>query len=917
MLSDTSPTQICRVDFRRFWGKARPQGDPALPSGVDVLCPCHPVAWHGLDVAAVFLELLDTWPDEARALAGTFAGEWPMARTALAVLVALHDVGKFAPAFQAKAPEQAPSALRPLLTNIGIDHGATGLAYLCDSRFLKPLLDALLPHLHCDDRWVVLQPILGHHGRPVGDASILPERDGRSDGPFAAAARAYMEEMVGLFGRPVMPKMRARQSAALSWRLAGLVALADWIGSSQSFFPYTSADRDAADYWVLAQERAKRAVEAAGLRGAPVSHVTATDAVTRGDLALTDAQRWAAEVSVDEDSGLFILEDMMGSGKTEAALILAHRLMQAGRAGGLYVALPTMATANALYRRLAGIYRRLFTPEASPSLILAHGARDLDEQFRSSIGFERLALDAVPATTSEDGDDASEVACARWLADDRRKTFLADVGVGTIDQALLGMLPAKHCAVRQLGLRRRVLIIDEAHAYDAYMQKEIEGLISHQGSMNAPVIVLSATLPSLIRARLTKAWIEARGLPAISAGQAQSEAVYPLATVLGERGAQQTGVAPRPDLVREVAVQRLPDHAAADALVVGAARRGAAVARLCNTVDDAIAAWQRLTAQGVEAELFHARFAMCDRIAVEQAAMVRFGKSSTPEQRRGRVLVATQVIEQSLDVDFDLMVSDLAPVDLLLQRMGRVWRHTGRRDRGWKEPTLAVLSPEAVPDAAKDWYGALFPTGQYVYPDHARLWRTALLLLASDHVKVPHDMRSLVERVYADDLADIPEGLVPSVIKTSGEDMGNRGHAARNLLKLHEGYTAQGGLWQSDIRTPTRLGDNRTMLRLARISEGKLVPYARTPDPRQDPRHAWALSEIYVSSRRVNGRGGYDRTIEEQAIALDALWEREGVKALCLPLLEQGEGASFRGTTADTKDGACNYAENIGLFWER
>lgn len=907
MLSDTPTSKFCRVDFRRFWGKAQPQPDARSSASMAIPCPFHPVAWHGLDVAAVFLELLDAWPDEARALERAFQGDWPTARGALTILVALHDIGKFAPAFQAKAPEQAPSELIPLLTNIGIDHGATGIAYLGCVRYLKPQCDTLLPHLHSDERWALLQPVLGHHGRPLVDATILAERDGRSDGPSADAARAFMDEVLALFGRPELPRLGKGQAATLSWRLAGLVALADWIGSSQTCFPYTTAELGAADYWTLAQKRARQAVAAAGLRGAPVSQMPATDAVTRGDFALTDAQSWAAELSLDEGDGLFILEDMMGSGKTEAALILAHRLMQAGRAGGLYVALPTMATANALYRRMAGIYRRLFMPDASPSLILAHGARDLDEQFRSSIGLERLVPNVVPITASEDDADASEVACARWLADDRRKTFLADVGVGTIDQALLGMLPVKHCAVRQLGLRRRVLIIDEAHAYDAYMQKEIERLISHQGSMNAPVIVLSATLPSLIRGRLTKAWGDARKLPAVS----QGEASYPLATVLGTKGAQQTRLMPRADLVREVAIRRLPDHAAADALVVEAARQGAAVARLCNTVDDAIAAWQRLTAQGIEAELFHARFAMCNRIAIEQAAMARFGKSSLPEYRRGRVLVATQVIEQSLDVDFDLMVSDLAPIDLLLQRMGRVWRHTGRQARGWGQPTLAVLSPQAVPDALADWYGALFPAGQFVYPDHARLWRTARLLFDSDCIKIPEDMRPLVEQVYADEITDVPEGLAASVIRTSGKDMANRGHASLNLLNLEDGYAPHSGLWQTDIRTPTRLSDNRTTLRLARISEGSLIPYAMTPDLRQ----AWSLSELSVSARRVSGRGCYGPAIEIQAAALDVLWEREGVKALCLPLLEEGEGCVFHVRTSDGRNKSGRYAGIIGLFW--
>jgi CRISPR-associated endonuclease/helicase Cas3 len=693
--------------------------------------------------------------------------------------------------------------------------------------------------------------------------------------------RDAMVDLMALFGNPVLSAVRKDADAVLSWRLAGLIALSDWIGSSQAHFPYTSPDMDMGVYWEIAQRQALKAVHASGLQGASISMVDATHAVTGGLFNPTSAQSWAASVSLDDSAGLFILEDMMGSGKTEAALILAHRLMQNGRASGLYVALPTMATANALYRRMAGVHRKLFTHERQPSLILAHGARDLDDQFRRSIGLEAIADINTITHAADAEDETSTAACARWLADDRRKTFLADVGVGTIDQALLAMLPVKHCAVRQLGLRRRVLIIDEAHAYDAYIQREIEALVSHQSAMGAPVIILSATLPSVIRNRLLRAWTSARKLPA----QARAGAGYPLATVVSNAGLSEQTLTTRPDLERSMSVIQLADHEEADRLVIDAAAKGAAVARLCNTVDDAIATRHRLQAEGVNADLFHARFAMVDRLAIEQAAMAQFGKLSTPDDRRGRVLVATQVIEQSLDVDFDLMVSDLAPVDLLLQRAGRVWRHTGRAGRGWAGPLLAVVSPDALPYADKDWYARLFPKGQWVYPDHARLWRTAQKLFSSDTLRFPDDMRRLVESVYDDTMDSIPAALAASMIKTEGKDIASRGHAAGNVLQMHKGYTPQGGLWSSDIKTPTRESEARTILRLASIRNGRLVPYASDADPRR----AWSLSEVSVSARRITGRGLYAPAIEAQAAALDAQWEREGSRAVCVPLTEDGD----------------------------
>ena len=727
------------VDYRAFWGKARPaaQADVAF----------HPNAWHGLDVASVFLQLLETWPRETEAIAASFADaavrSW---QPGLAALVALHDVGKFAPAFQAKVPALVPACLGSPQQGLQIDHGAVGLHYVTDGKYLKTLLEPLLSNIEEDDRCFLLQPAFGHHGRPVGTGSPPPGILGGGAGPSAEAARQFAADVLDLFGQPVLPALKRGAGANLSWRLAGLMALADWIGSDVRRFPYVLPQSGMTDYWRETQVKAQEAVAAARLQDTAVSLLDPLAAVTAGAFVPTDGQTWAATVPLDAHAGLFLLEDVMGSGKTEAALVLAHRLLQAGRASGIYVALPTQATANALYRRMAKIYRALFAQDGRPSLILAHGGRDFDDTFTASLGLEEASGDADDSYGAGD-DETASATCARWLADDRRKTFLADVGVGTIDQALLAILPVKHCAVRQLGLRRRVLIVDEAHAYDAYMQKEIEALIDHQARMGAPVIVLSATLPGSIKARLVKAWRDAR-LPRGTPQLPLASKHYPLATAVGYAGVHETALEPRADLVRRLRVLRLPEGPAADHMVIEAARRGAAVARLCNTVDDAIATYLKLRAAGIDADLFHARFAMIDRLRVETAVLQRFGRTSTPADRAGRVLVATQVVEQSLDLDFDLMVSDLAPVDLLLQRAGRIWRHTGRTDRGWNEPTLAIVSDDPVAEPGIDWVARLFPRGQWVYRDHARLWRTAREMFAGTHVHLPGDMRRLVETVY-------------------------------------------------------------------------------------------------------------------------------------------------------------------------
>jgi CRISPR-associated endonuclease/helicase Cas3 len=867
----------------------------------------HSVAWHGLDVAACFLEILRNWPEQQTAIEQAFVEPSDKIVPALLSLVALHDVGKFAWTFQAKVEDAYPGCLGGWKTPPAARHDQIGFALAESEMHLADAIGALFADNDAQ-RLPILGAVFGHHGQPI-DHSVasgkadLSKHMGRMSEPASLAARAFTDAVIELFRRPSLPLLRSNGERSLSWRLAGLIALADWLGSDQGHFHYESANWQLPEYWrQIAQPRAAAAFAASGLSPVGLNTEPISSAVISSNLSLTDAQRWAANVPLATPGGLFIIEDVMGSGKTEAALILAQRLMQAGQASGLYLALPTMATANALYRRMAQSYRRLFLRDANPSLILAHGARELDTAFTGSIG---LGLCESITDKYDSNDESGSAACARWISDDRRKAFLADVGVGTIDQALLAILPVKHACIRQTGLARRVLIIDEAHAYDAYVQRELETLLEHQARLGVPVIILSATLPRSIRQRLVSAHARGRGatVPQLSSN------AYPLATVIGQTATEET-IAAREDLCRQVSIRRCSKPEDAEASAIAAAHAGAAVAYIRNTVDDAIATYNRLCAKWDSVDLFHARFAMCDRLDVEERIVKRFGRHGTQEDRRGKILVATQVVEQSIDLDFDLLITDLAPIDLVLQRLGRMWRHK-RAGRCWPRPEVFVVSPEPTIDASEAWYAEAFPKAKWVYRDHAVLWLTASRLFAKKMLLVPEDMRELVEAVYNNEALDsAPKALHRASLEAQGRAIASRATAALNVLQFADGYVTKSGAWGPDTVTPTREGEERVLLRLCKWEKGRLRPYADNCDQNR----AWQLSEVSVRKGRFTKRAGLPGEIEAAAAELDAQWAERNIFAKAIPMTP---GRIWTLPIASNQKGVrrATYSQETGLHW--
>lgn len=555
--------------------------------------PAHPAAYHMLDVAAVAEELLADHPR----------------RALYCLLIALHDLGKIGEVFRRALSEGVVQDRR---------HWEVTEAWLHDPQILALLLQhlggqnqALLP---------LVAAIAGHHGRPP-TAEIPRHLDAMRSRAGTQAhddALDFVRACLTLWPEARLDGLRQREAKALSWHLAGVTTVADWVGSNAAWFPATPATQTLAEYLDVARRIAPMALHEAGLLP------PAPRADPLFDFALRPMQRAARDIALPLGPMLAIIEDETGAGKTEAAFLLLQRMLCAGKGQGAYFALPTMATADAMFRRARNIVGGLF--QDAPSLTLAHGRAGLSVDFRE-------------VQNTAPGSDAP--VCGPWLVESRRRALLADIGVGTIDQALMAVLPTRFATLRNWGLSRKVLIVDEAHELgDPYMAHELAVLLRLHAMQGGSAILLTATLPLGLRARLSQAFAE-------GAGQGyccDDDPAYPSLSIPGGaawRAFDRAGPGRGP-----VSVRRLACAEDALALLAGHAAAGAACVWVRNAVDEAIAAAEALRARGIPADLLHARLTLYDRKRIEARMMARFGRDGV--DRAGRVLVGTQVLELSL-----------------------------------------------------------------------------------------------------------------------------------------------------------------------------------------------------------------------------------------------------------------------------
>jgi CRISPR-associated endonuclease/helicase Cas3 len=833
--------------------------------------------------------------------------------------LALHDIGKFSGTFQGLVPELYLK-LQNKTSNkrYTIHHDDLGYSIwlkqiwpgFCDNFLLKPDIpigkydwqEAIIPWAYA---------ITGHHGTPPktsGYEGDHPKYHFSDDDVLAS--KLFCMDISNLFLdtelflsdtdiESLIPEMKKK-----SWLIAGLAVLCDWIGSDSQYFHTKSEPVTLNDYWNnFALPRARMALNDAGIIPIPASGYSGLNGLLPGKkYRANPLQSFLETCPIFPGPNLYILEESTGGGKTEAAFILAHRLMQQGNGGGIFIGLPTMATANAMYTRMAEIYDRFFEPGRKPTLVLAHSAPQLAPHFRNSLGFEKdptKDLVTVP-------DDSSSEQSSTWLADNRKKSLLAMAGVGTIDQALLSVLPRRHQSLRLLGVSRNILIVDEVHAYDSYMNELLKDLLMFQAASGGSAILLSATLPKKIRDMFIQGFcsgIDNEIIREVDPGS------YPLVTHVSDHNVSYQTVESLPEKKKTTQVTLNFHYGTIVDLIKREAALGKCVCWVRNTVDDAVKAYTDLSS-GISHEkltLFHARFALGDRLNLEKKIIETFGKNSKDSDRNGQVLVATQVVEQSLDLDFDFMVTDLAPIDLIIQRAGRLHRHP-RGDRG--EPNLVIYSPPLVEDPRESWFSEYFPRGAYVYRSHGELWLTAKLLAKRGFITMPDDARMLIEQVYGEGTnSRKPKVLRDKDMEEWIIEREEKSFALFHALHIQEGYKRVGAFqWDDGATIPTRLGENSVTVRLGVIEGSEIKPLIHSDE------HPWDLSQLSIRENLIASSDETDPAIKDAISVTKEHMPDKGKWSVLLPV-QSNDKIHFSGSAKD-KNGKqifFSYDSKIGL----
>lgn len=585
-------------------------------------------------------------------------------------------------------------------------------------------------------------------------------------------------------------------------QLTGLVIMADWIASNTDLLPLVPSVKT----WAECKERARKGWNKLDLPKPlnPGKHLDDTDylfhqrfAGISRDAALRPVQIEAVMRAKEmKEPGLLIIEAPMGYGKTEASLLCAEVFAQKFGEGGIAYLLPTQATSNAMFSRVKSWLDRLLEDQpvsTRQELRLLHGKAELNDDYASLPRWNSSWMGDEP--DAHGFGDA--VAAHQWFSG-RKRGLLAPFVVGTVDQLLMAALRVKHAHLRHLGLAGKVVIVDEVHAYDVYMNVYLDRVLAFLGAYHVPVILLSATLPPSRRAALMRSYVgidSGKSRRKVSLGEpprgALGEPSYPLVTAksCSRREVPAYSVFSSVKRQRCIYIDFMSDS---DTALLNKLKEllvdGGCVCVLRNTVVRAQATFELLRHElAADVQLLHARFIAIDRASKDSALVSALGPGSQNRPKK-LVVVATQVIEQSLDVDFDLLITDVAPVDLILQRIGRLHRH--KRGQGELERPPLLRDARCIISGVSDWKAVppTFAHGIDAVYQPSVLWKSIKAIKDNldlqGCLRLPTDIAPLVESVYESRVVvpDEWKGAVANAELQMGMEMERRSNSAKAWL---------------------------------------------------------------------------------------------------------------------------------------
>ncbi len=642
-------------------------------------------------------------------------------------LAALHDLGKISPGFQGKIWRNVEKRRRGVEQQRLVDFHCSS----CDDVGSPDQNHAFIGYCvlkQLDEigfgEWSFA--VGAHHGNlPSND---FYRKDCEIFGGFdwQKLREEAIERVFQIFDRPrvdVAPPSREQKDLATAF-----VVVSDWLGSDERFIK--SEDLNSVDLF----KRADEILDEIGWT-APKSLNEKSFSNLFSDVAPNvvpnEVQRVLYETA--KQPGLFIVEAPTGCGKTEAALWSVWNLLRNKTHSGVYFALPTRTTSDKIYERFSPFLARAFESEDVGSRLLHSLAwtRSLDERGR------------VKKDNGEQDEESSDVFWGHAWFRPSKRALLQSYGVGTVDQALMGVLPIKHAFLRLFGLAGKVLIVDEAHSYDSYTGALLDNLISRLAKVGSSAIILSATLTQERRRQLLESFGALKQDVSEDDGSIDP---YPMISYCYADGTSGK-ITLEPPKDRFVTIERTErDQASIAERPVEHAERGELVLCVANTIDKAQSLYRAIKSSasaslpGERIILLHGRFPAWRREQIEKQAFAIFGKNG--DRASGAILVSTQIVEQSVDIDADYLITDLAPTDMLIQRIGRLWRHS-RSERRAEKAVATVVYPVSGDEPFEERLGA----DAFVYPSYV-LWRSAEEWSKRDFLAIPSDIRKLIEDTY-------------------------------------------------------------------------------------------------------------------------------------------------------------------------